>query len=38
MAEDRAKRLEKENKELIDRWMVRMGKEADAMNNASKFS
>jgi hypothetical protein len=38
MAEDRAKRLEKENQELIDRWMVRMGKEADAMNNASKFS
>lgn len=38
MAEDRAKRLEKENQELIDRWMDRMGKEADAMNNASKFS
>jgi len=38
MAEDRAKRLQKENQELIDRWMVRMGKEADAMNNASRFS
>ncbi|KAL1953077.1 hypothetical protein VTO42DRAFT_3615 [Malbranchea cinnamomea] len=38
MAEDRAKKLEKENKELVDRWMARMGQEADAMNIASKFS
>lgn len=38
MAEDRAKRLEAENKELVDRWMARMGQEADAMNKASKFS
>ncbi|KAL4785565.1 autophagy protein 16 [Aspergillus varians] len=38
MAEQRADRLQKENQELVDRWMARMGKEADAMNNASKFS
>ncbi|KAI1915076.1 autophagy protein 16, interacts with Atg12p-Atg5p [Ophidiomyces ophidiicola] len=38
MSEDRAKRLEKENKELIDRWMAKVSREADAMNNGSKFS
>ncbi|PGH02296.1 hypothetical protein GX51_04737 [Blastomyces parvus] len=38
MAEDRSKRLETENKELVDRWMARMGEEAEAMNKASKFS
>ena len=38
MAEERSKRLEKENRELVDRWMARMGKEADAMNDASKYS
>ncbi|KAL4796022.1 autophagy-related protein 16 [Aspergillus venezuelensis] len=38
MAEERTDRLQKENKELVDRWMARMGKEADAMNDASKFS
>lgn len=38
MAEQRSKKLQKENKDLIDRWMARMGQEADAMNNASKFS
>lgn len=37
MAEDRSNRLQKENQELIDRWMARMGQEADAMNEASKF-
>ncbi|EED23236.1 autophagy protein Apg16, putative [Talaromyces stipitatus ATCC 10500] len=37
MAEDRSSRLQRENQELIDRWMARMGKEADAMNEASKF-
>lgn len=37
MAEDRSTKLQKENKELVDRWMVRMGKEADAMNEASRF-
>jgi hypothetical protein len=38
MAEQKAARLEHENRELVDRWMARMGQEADAMNNASKFS
>jgi hypothetical protein len=37
MAEQQATRLKKENKDLIDRWMARMGQEADAMNEASKF-
>jgi hypothetical protein len=38
MAEKKSKELQRENKELVDRWMARMGKEADAMNDASKFS
>ncbi|BDD56591.1 hypothetical protein MPDQ_000034 [Monascus purpureus] len=38
MAEDRTSRLQQENKELVDRWMARVGKEAEAMNDASKFS
>jgi hypothetical protein len=38
MAEERAKKLGKENKELVDRWMARIGQEADEMNRASKFS
>jgi hypothetical protein len=37
MAEDRSSKLQRENKELVDRWMARMGQEADAMNEASKF-
>ncbi|KAH8705082.1 putative autophagy protein Apg16 [Talaromyces proteolyticus] len=37
MAEDRSNKLQRENKELVDRWMARMGQEADAMNEASKF-
>ena len=37
MAEEQAKMLRKENEELVDRWMARMGKEADAMNDESKF-
>jgi len=37
MAEQLAEKLKRENKELVDRWMARMGEEADAMNNASKF-
>ncbi|KAI9740275.1 MAG: hypothetical protein M1834_004853 [Cirrosporium novae-zelandiae] len=32
MAEEKSKKLQQENKELIDRWMVRIGQEADAMN------
>jgi len=38
MAEGATRKLQKENKDLVDRWMARMGQEADAMNNASKYS
>lgn len=32
MSEQNVKKLKVENKDLIDRWMARMGKEADEMN------
>jgi hypothetical protein len=32
MSEQNAKRLRVENKDLIDRWMARKGREADEMN------
>jgi len=38
MAEEKTAKLQRENKELVDRWMVRMGREAEAMNDASRFS
>lgn len=38
MAEEKSNKLQRENRELVDRWMVRMGQEADAMNDASRFS
>ena len=38
MAEERSQNLQKENKELVDRWMARMGKEAEDMNKTSKYS
>ncbi|OQE27648.1 hypothetical protein PENSTE_c004G06330 [Penicillium steckii] len=38
MAERKAKKLGEENEDLVNRWMKRMGQEADAMNDASKFS
>jgi hypothetical protein len=38
MAEQQSKRLREENEQLVNRWMVRMGQEADDMNNTSKFS
>ena len=38
MAEERLGKLQRENKDLVDRWMARMSQEADAMNNASRFS
>ena len=38
MADERARNLEAENKELVDRWMKRMGEEADEMNEKSKYS
>ncbi|KAL9014944.1 MAG: hypothetical protein Q9173_000419 [Seirophora scorigena] len=37
MAEDQALKLRNENENLVERWMTRMGKEADALNEASKF-
>ena len=38
MADERAQTLERENAELVERWMKRMGEEADEMNERSKFS
>ncbi|EKV10573.1 Atg16p [Penicillium digitatum] len=38
MAEEQSTRLKNENQDLVDRWMARMGKEAEAMNDASKYS
>ena len=37
MAEDQNQKLKQENKDLVDRWMARMGKEADRMNDESEF-
>jgi hypothetical protein len=34
IAEQTATKLRKENQDLIDRWMARMGVEADEMNKA----
>jgi hypothetical protein len=38
MADEKTSKLQRENQELVDRWMARMGQEADAMNDASKFT
>lgn len=38
VAERDTAQLKKENQELIDRWMKRVGKEADKMNEEGKFS
>ncbi|KAI9683145.1 MAG: hypothetical protein M1829_005936 [Trizodia sp. TS-e1964] len=38
IAEERTLKLQGENKELVDRWMAKIGLEADAMNRASKYS
>jgi chromosome segregation ATPase len=37
IAEEQREKLKEENKELVDRWMARKAKEADAMNDESKF-
>jgi chromosome segregation ATPase len=37
MADEQSAKLRQENKELVDRWMARMGREADQMNEVSKF-
>ena len=34
VAEQKSAELVKENKQLVDRWMARIGQEAEAMNNA----
>ena len=36
MAEKERDKVKKDNKELVDRWMKRMGQEADAMNLANE--
>ena len=38
MAEAQKKKLEVENKELVDRWMAQKGLEAEEMNRAGKFT
>ncbi|KAL8768924.1 MAG: hypothetical protein Q9209_004979 [Squamulea sp. 1 TL-2023] len=38
MAENQVQKLKRENEDLVERWMARMGKEANAMNEASKFT
>lgn len=37
MAEQKAEKLDRENKELVSRWMKKMGEEADRMNDQSKW-
>ncbi len=36
IAEQERDRVKKDNKELVDRWMLRMAQEADAMNRANE--
>ena len=38
VANDQNTKLIEENRELINRWMARVGQEADAMNDASNFT
>jgi DNA repair exonuclease SbcCD ATPase subunit len=37
MVEEQSEKLKRENKELVDRWMARMGKEAERMNDEHQF-
>ena len=37
MLEERAAKLEEENKSLLERWMVRIRAEAEKMNDANEF-
>ena len=37
MAEEKSRKLEKENKDLVERWMKRMGEEAERVNRESKW-
>lgn len=38
VAEEKYNNLQRENKELVDRWMAKVGQEADALNDASKYT
>ncbi|MCJ1329438.1 hypothetical protein MMC10_006118 [Thelotrema lepadinum] len=38
LLEEQNQKLKHENNELVDRWMARIGQEADAMNKASDFT
>jgi hypothetical protein len=38
ISEQRSEKLEVENKQLVDRWMVRMGREVEDMNERSKWT
>lgn len=35
--EERAEKMEAENKALLERWMTRMSAEAEKMNDANEF-
>ena len=37
-ADEKAKRLRKENQDLVDRWMKRKGEEAERMNSEGRFA
>jgi hypothetical protein len=37
-ADEKAKRLKRENQELVDRWMKSKGEEAERMNSEGKFA
>jgi len=37
LSEEKSDKLQKENKELVERWMKRMGEEADRVNRDSKW-
>ena len=38
LAEQKSEKLERENKELVERWMKRMGEEAERVNRDSRWS
>lgn len=37
LAEQRSEKLERENKDLVERWMKRMGEEAERVNRDSRW-
>lgn len=37
-ADEKAKKLKRENQDLVDRWMKRKGEEAERMNSEGKFA